>query len=197
MTFSTPKLRQWAASRPAMGIALAWGLMEATFFFVVPDVLFSLTSLLFPLFGILHACLSVVGSVIGGIIMYAIAYSHPLESYRFLLSVPGIPPEMAAQVYEQLQERGLTALFAAPWSGIPYKIYAACAGILKLNLTQLVLVTIPSRLQRILLISIFAGLLGKAFKKSIEKHTKIWILCYCIFWIVFYGFYAYSIGSRY
>ncbi len=191
------KLLEFFKSRLGNWVAFVWGVCEATFFFIVPDVFFCLTALLVPGRGILHGFISILGSLVGGVILYQLAFLFPVRLHEFLVHVPGISQKMVAFVQGRMDEVGLTALLSAPLGGIPYKIYAVQAGTLHLDWGKFLLMTIPARMERILLVTILVGLLGKILEKNIKANLRGWLIIYGIFWICFYGFYAYFITMKY
>lgn len=195
--FNYEHIESFVISRSAIVYAFLWGFFEATFFFIVPDVFFGFTALFIPLFGILHGIVSIFGSMIGGIVMYRLALHYPLTLTNFLSQIPGINEQMVSEVYANLQHMGFKALFLAPWRGTPYKIFAVGAGVFKLNFLHFILLTFPSRLLRILTITITVSALGRIFKTSLQKHTQKWCIFYVVFWILIYLMYAYFIGQQY
>lgn len=190
--FTYPSLQQFVRSPKAMSIAFLWGWCEATFFFVVPDLFFMFTALLAPLYGIIHGSVSVLGSLIGGWIMYQLTWLYPTAMQDFLIHVPLISRKLVAYVQDSLSTGGLEAMFVAPMKGIPYKIYAVSAALLNIKLEQFLFITIPVRLERVLLLSIFAALIGKVFSRHIKNHLEKLVFFYSMAWGTFYLFYAYK-----
>jgi membrane protein YqaA with SNARE-associated domain len=187
----------FASSRLAIALAFIWGFCEATFFFIVPDAFFALTALFLPFSGLLHGIASVAGTVAGGMVMYNFALLQPLGAVNFLLKVPGIKEKMFWEVFAGLRHNWLGALFYAPLSGIPYKIYAVEAAILGINFAQFMLMTFPSRLVRALPVFLVSSAVGKIFRKGIKKHTRVWVWVYLAFWLIFYLVYALGLALRY
>lgn len=191
------RLKSFTSSRTAIAIAFFWGLSEATFFFIVPDVFFAFTALFIPTLGLIHGIVTIFGSMVGGIIMYKLASIYPLALQNFLNQIPGINEHMITQVYTNFNTMGLKALFIAPLSGVPYKIYGVEAAIAKIDFAQFILMTFPSRLIRILAVSLIASGVGKIFQKNIEQHTKRWVVFYITLWIIIYVLYVNLINYRY
>jgi len=190
------KLRTLVSSWQASLVAFLWGFFEATLFFIVPDVFFCFTAVFSPRHGIRHSIISILGSMPGGIIMYKLAQGHPLALNNFLTNIPGISERMVSVVHSDFQHFGLSALFLAPWKGIPYKIFAAQAGILNISLIRFVIATFPARLERMFLLVCLAAAVGKIFEKNIQKHTKAWIVFYIFLWFSFYYAYAFFLRIR-
>ena len=58
-------------------------------------------------------------------------------------SMPAVSSGMIQQVADQLADRGLSALFIGPMTGVPYKIYAVQAGQTAVNPALFLLITLP------------------------------------------------------
>lgn len=136
---------------PRMGMnraALSWGFAEATFFFIVPDVLLSWIAL-DRVRAAWAACIwATLGALIGGTVMYlwgAIAVNTASAALDY---VPAISREMCDTVAGQMRTRGAGALFVGPLAGTPYKIYAVQAGGAQLGLLPFLLISVPARLLR-------------------------------------------------
>jgi len=183
------KLESFASSRKASWVAFLWGVCEATFFFIVPDIFFCFTALFKPVRGIRHCIESVLGSIVGGAFMYALARTYPSALNGFLLKVPAISARMVELVHADFQQFGIKALFWAPGRGIPYKIFAVQAGILHVDFFKFIIATFPARLERILLLACVAAAVGAIAKQHIRRHPKGWLVIYLLIWGGFY--YAY------
>ncbi len=178
-----PKEHQAAAT------AGLWGLAESTLFFVVPDVYLSWVALSRPSRA-LRACLwAVAGAVLGGGVMYLWAAADPASAGAALEAVPAISPEAVAAVGADLQERSWWALVYGPLTGTPYKIYAAQAGALGMDLGALLVVSVPARLLRFALVTmIAAGLAGAPGIRRLSPavlytlHAVLWIAFYAAYW---------------
>ena len=94
---------------------------------------------------------------------------------------------MLNSVKNDLNTRGLNAMIFGPISGIPYKIYAVQSGNLKINIIYFILISIPARFIRFLLITIIFHI----FARFIFRITKLRItsLIHATIWAAFYIFY--------
>jgi membrane protein YqaA with SNARE-associated domain len=183
-------LEKHIRSKHTILIAFAWGIAEATIFFIVPDVYLGLVALLYWRRGVLSAFAAVLGAIIGGSLIYWLAYNNPSGMRELLDSIPLISAEMIDNVGSQIDQEGIAAIFKAPLSGIPYKIYAYQAGVQGLNLISFLGITVPARLERLLPVTLFAGWIGFRFKPFIKKHTGSVLIGYVLFWLAVYTFYA-------
>lgn len=184
------KIRDFANSPYGYLTALIWGICEAIFFFVAPDVFFCFTALFSPLTGIIHCLVSVFGSVCGGMTLYMFSQFNPQASSDFLAKVPGVSVAMIGTVHNNFQSLGIMALFKGPWEGIPYKIFAVQAAIANIGLIMFAITSIPARLERVFLTSLVFAAVGRIFNKSIKKYPIIWVVAYVLFWLAYYFLYA-------
>src|SRR5262245_5195363 len=117
-------LDDFASSRAALVLAFAWGLAEATFFFIVPDVVLTLIACRALKAAVKATVAALAGALIGGALMYALGSSEPQFARAGLDRIPAISPELIARVGDQIDQSGLLAVMLGPIKGIPYKIYA-------------------------------------------------------------------------
>ncbi|NVJ61563.1 MAG: hypothetical protein HWE27_14300 [Gammaproteobacteria bacterium] len=173
-------------------IAGVWGFLEATIFFIVPDVLLTYLGsrkdrpLLMPIL------MATLGAFIGGLLMYCFGHSNYGLSSELITRIPAIDSAMTEQVRILLNEHGLWALFIGPLQGIPFKIFAIEATLTSINPALFLLISIPARMMRFVLLAYLARLLVTTVFKSVKQRTLtlIW-LCG---WVGFYGFYFYHFG---
>src|SRR5947208_38903 len=112
-------LDDFALSRAVLVLAFAWGLAEATFFFIVPDVLLTLIACRALKSAIKGTVASLAGALAGGTIMYLFG-TRDIEAARtFLDHVPAIDPALITRVAGQISESGLLAILIGPMKGIP------------------------------------------------------------------------------
>lgn len=170
-------------------IAFIWGLAEGLFFFIVPDVYIAFVSLFNPRGGIFAALSSVAGSLISAVIVFSLFSTLGESLSAVLLKIPGISPAMISHVSLDLSNKGLVSLIDAPLNGIPYKVYSVNAALENFSLNYYLLWSIPSRLERILPVTLVAAVLGTLFKRSLCKRTKFWLVGYTLFWLTIYTLY--------
>ena len=138
-------------------VAGLWGLAEATLFFIVPDVLLSLVALRDRRGASIACGWAIGGALVGGILMYQWGQANPAASRAALDAVPAIGAAMIADVERSLVTTGLPALFLGPLSGTPYKIYAVVSGGLGVGLAPFLLVSVPARGVRFVLVTLVAA----------------------------------------
>jgi membrane protein YqaA with SNARE-associated domain len=167
-------------------IAPVWGFAEATFFFIVPDVWISILALSSLHEGIVACIYSLVGAILGGIIMYRRGKVDLKAANDFMVRIPAIRPRDIQQVQTSLQKSGVIAILFGPLLGIPYKIYAANSSAV-ISLLSLILISVPARVIRFLLVAFIANALSNGMLSHFSHVQKIEIML--AFWAVTYSFY--------
>jgi membrane protein YqaA with SNARE-associated domain len=167
--------------------ALAWGLAEATLFFVVPDVLLSAIAVRDRRLA-LRCCLwALVGALVGGTIMFTWANNAPDAALTAVDHVPAVTTEMVSRVESGLADIGSWALFVGPLTGTPYKLYAVLAPTAGIGLLTFLLISIPARLIRFVLVTLTISLVARWLPTRITKRTRLALLLSS--WAVFYTLY--------
>ena len=170
-------------------IAGLWGFAEATLFFIVPDVWLSIVGRNKLKAGIIACFYSLIGALLGGTVLYGWG-AYDLDSATAIISyIPAISTNMLQQVNTALATEGLSAILMGPLSGTPYKTYAIFAAHNNIGFGWFLLITIPARLMRFLLVTLTVHYIAKALTKAlpINKLTLI------IFgWSLFYVGYFYA-----
>lgn len=176
------------------GIAAGiWGFAEATVFFIVPDVLLSWIALKDPAKAY-RACLwATAGALVGGVITWYVGSVNPEPARSLFAWIPAISDAMIADVRSQLDERGLVALFIGPLIGTPYKIYALEAAGAGFGIWGFLLISIPARLLRFVLVTSVVALVSKGLKRFVQVRRLQLILV--VAWISFYTFYFYVMSQ--
>ena len=140
-----------------MMVAALWGFAEATLFFIVPDVWISLVALRDRRAGLLACVAAVAGALAGGLLMYAWGSKDPAGAAAALVAIPAIGRRMIEEVRRSLSSTGFLSLFVGPLTGTPYKIYAVESGAIGASLPLFLLVSIPARGARFLLVALAAS----------------------------------------
>lgn len=135
--------RLWLAA------AAVWGFAEATFFFVVPDVLLTAAVLVFGLRRAFRlAVFAALAAVAGGLFMMRWGASDIEAARGFLLSVPLVGHDLLTRVEAEMQGLWPVGLTLGAVTGAPYKIYAVEAGAAGVNMLLFALVSFFARLLR-------------------------------------------------
>jgi membrane protein YqaA with SNARE-associated domain len=167
-------------------IGFLWGFAEATVFFIVPDVYLGFIALFNWRRGLSVMIATLLGAILGGLVMYMLAMNNPNGVNRVLIQVPLIDAALVSEVADDMRNNGLITLLSGPLTGTPYKIYAAQAGEQSLSLPYLLLMTIPARLERFFPVVLVFGGFGKWFQAFCEKYIKLVVAGYVMLWCLIY-----------
>jgi membrane protein YqaA with SNARE-associated domain len=191
---STSPIDQFALGRVALVLAFAWGLAEATVFFIVPDVLLTLIACRALKPALRATTVALLGALVGGALMYAIGRRDPVNARAFLDQIPAINPALIMRVASQISENGLLAVLLGPMKGIPYKIYAVEWGSREGSLVTFMLISIPARYIRFFLAAVFARGIARLIEPLTHHRAAIEVLILAVIWIGFYVFYFARFG---
>ena len=172
-------------------IGLLWGFAEGALFFVVPDVIISLAAIFSWRHFLTCAGAALAGSIIGGLAIFLGAqYQHDVTG-RLVHLVPFIPQRMFDRVDADYGHEGIWSLFNGPVSGIPYKVYALFAPAY-VGLLPFLLVSVPVRLGRFLVVGGLARIVALAAAKYRQLPPEKLVPVHGLLWTVFYLFYWYK-----
>jgi hypothetical protein len=178
---------------PGVATAFVWGLAEGTFFFLIPDIVITLAALFAPKGSLRHVAAVVVGALVAGLLMFTWAERDPTAARLAVGKVPFVRHAMFDKVEHDFNEVGVWAMCKGPFSGIPYKIYAVeAAG--RVSLASFLLVTIPARLERLLITWALFAVAGMLLKPRLPSRMRIALAGYAIYWICLYAYYWTSVS---
>lgn len=177
---------------------LAWGVAEATWFFVVPDVLLCYWALRSGRKVTVATIAVVAGAMLGAAGLYLFLAQGGPENYdaydllhHVWASFPGFGPKMVDVASGHLTETGARGLLSGPSSGIPYRVYVLEAWKLKLPLESLLFWTPAARLERIVIAPILVTALrwiGRRFVAP-AKWDRILTGVVVLYWVLLYTWY--------
>lgn len=139
----------------------------------------------------LRACAAATaGAVAGGLLMYLWGAADPAGAIAALLTLPAIGRGMIEEVGKSLDARGFLALFLGPLTGTPYKIYAVEAGQRHLGMTPFLLVSLPARGVRFVVLSLAASWVARRPLAAWTPGRKrllaiaLWTVFYTLYFVV-------------
>jgi membrane protein DedA with SNARE-associated domain len=185
---------RWVQHPLALVLAFAWGLAEATWFFIVPDVLLTAIGCRSVRAGSKAAAVMLIGALLGGAFMYYAGAKDPDTARAWLTPLPGINREMIDRTKSQLNNHGLRALLRGPAAGIPYKIYAVESGARGSGLLRFLLVSVPARGIRFLLSLLAANGIARLLARWTRREPKTELAILVVIWSAFYVFYFVHFG---
>ena len=169
-------------------IAASWGLAEATFFFIVPDVFISYRALHSQKSALTASLYSLAGALVGGSVMYFWAL-HTTTALHFVQHVPAITQHMFIIANADYVHAGMLALLIAPLRAIPYKLYTVVGVAHGINFLPFIILSAIARLSRFVAVSLVASALVRLLKPRLNAKQlfNVWLG----FWLLFYAIYFY------
>jgi membrane protein YqaA with SNARE-associated domain len=171
--------------------ALAWGAAEASFFFVVPDILLTLAVLRLGLWrGAALAIAAAFAATLTGAVLWQWAGHDAIAAHAAMLHVPAVGQDLLARVAWEFDHGWPLKLTLGAISGAPYKLYAVEAGARHIALLPFLAVSFCARLLRFLLtIAITAA--GRALTIHIRRENwqtpgwaVTWLIVYAVYFTV-------------
>jgi membrane protein YqaA with SNARE-associated domain len=187
---------RWAGHRHARWALFLIAFAESSFFPIPPDVLLIAMALARPRAARSFAAVSTVGSVLGGMLGYAIGFGlwqiihEPV--FRYLGPI-GFTPENFQLVQTKYQANAFLAVFSAGLTPIPYKVFTIGAGVFDVSFPVFVLASILGRGTRFFVIAELLKRLGPRVMPFIERRLGWLTLAFVALLIL--GFVAISFLS--
>ena len=187
------KLYEWVlhwAETPYGPLALfLLALAESSFFPIPPDALLIALCLGVVKKSFRFALYAAVGSVLGGMIGYAIGFGLWEAVNGFFYSyIPGFTEEIFQKVMENFNSYGFWYVFSAGFTPIPYKVFTIASGVFKMNFPLFVLASTLSRSLRFFMVAALFWKFGPSIKKFIDKYFNL--LAILFFILLLAGFLA-------
>ena len=170
---------------------VAWGLAEASFFFVVPDVLISACALRSGRLALSALTGSLAGACIGGAAMYLWARHEPAAALAMVDAVPFIPERLFEGARELSATYDGIGILIGSFSGVPYKIFAVQAPEV-MSLTHFLAWTLPGRAARFAL----SATLAWSMARWLRTHWRpLWVrLGWAVVWVGIYAGYWFEMS---
>ena len=169
--------------------AIAWGAAEASFFFIVPDVLLTAAALRLGWRRDLILCLIAAGSAaLTGAVLWLWAGHDPVAARSAMLHVPAVGPDLVARVHGEFESGWPLHLLLGAMTGVPYKLYAVEAGSRHIPLLLFVPVSVIVRLFRFALTATLAAAAGSLLRRfNRPKLIKpLWLAAWCLVYLVYF-----------
>ncbi|MEM7779483.1 MAG: hypothetical protein AAF697_03715 [Pseudomonadota bacterium] len=177
-----------------LALIAIWALAEAILFFIVADVpIMALGIKAGWRKALVGALVGAIFAAIGGTTLAYAASQSPLQIIDLMLSVPAVDQALIEQVWDDWQDNGAIGMLLGSVSGVPYKLYAATAGMQILfgevasSLTLFFFASITARLPRFALVALVAGWLGPRLVKRFGARL-VWS-GFVLGWVGFYALY--------
>ena len=175
---------KWADTPYALPAIFLLAFAESSFFPIPPDVLLIAMAVGRPKRSFHFAALCTLGSVLGGMFGYAIGLGlWSSVDQLFYSYVPGFSPEAFARVQGLYEEWGITIVFTAGFSPIPYKIFTIASGVLSMSFLPFILASVVSRGARFFLVGALIYRFGGTIQKFIDRYFNVLALLFCVLFV--------------
>lgn len=170
------------------GIAgLVWGMAEASFFFIVPDVLISAVALRSGRSAFAAVLGSLAGACIAGAAMFHWSQADPASARAAVDAVPFIPARLFEIAQTLSADHGGLAILFGSFIGVPYKVFAVQAPD-SLSIAAFLGWTLPGRAARFVLTAVVASMLARKLRSRWQPRAitgawaVLWIAIYAGYW---------------
>ncbi len=164
----------WADTPSGPTALFLLALAESSFFPVPPDPLLIALCLGAARRSLRFAAVATVGSVIGGVIGYAIgAGAWQLVGDWFYAYVPGVSPASFARVQAMYDRWDFWAVFLAGLTPIPYKVFTLSAGVFRIDFPVFVLASVLSRGLRFFAVAGLIYRFGRPIARFIDRYFDL------------------------
>jgi membrane protein YqaA with SNARE-associated domain len=171
----------WADSRHGTTALAGVAFVESSVFPVPPDVLLIALGVARPRRAYFYAAVCTAGSVLGGMLGYAIGYGlWEIVHEAFFRWVPGFTPHAFERVQGYYDEYGFVAVMVAGFTPIPYKVFTIASGVFGMNVPAFLLASLLSRGARFTieaaLIARYGGRMRDVLERNFNLMTTIFVV---------------------
>lgn len=185
------RLFDWTMAKAAHPRAEWWlalfAFMEASFFPIPPHPLLGLMCLAQPKKALRYAAFATAGSVLGGLLGYAIGHFLYASIGVQLLSLLHLSQSFPkAACY--LREYGVEIIIIKGATPIPFKLLTITAGFIAMPLVPFILASVVSRSISFMIVGVLFRLFGAPIKRFIDKYLGLVTIGFVV--LVVLGFVA-------
>jgi membrane protein YqaA with SNARE-associated domain len=162
----------WAETPYAVPALFLLAFAESSFFPVPPDVLLITLAISIPSKSMRFAAICAVGSVLGGMVGYAIGHygyetvGKPIVDFYHGQAIMDI-------IKIQYDQHGFIGILIAAVTPIPYKVFTIASGVFKFDFMQFVLASVIGRSTRFFVVAGLIWKFGPSIKIFIDKYFNL------------------------
>lgn len=177
------RLKDWVegfAEKPRAELALFLiAFVESSFFPIPPDVLLIAMAVIVPRRAFRYALICSVGSVLGGLLGYAIGWGLFESVGEPILRFYGAMGhyDTVRQLYA---DNAFWAIFGAAFTPIPYKVFTIAAGAFDIPLATLLSASLIGRSARFFLVAALFFFFGAPIKRLIDKYFELLTILFLV-----------------
>jgi hypothetical protein len=183
------------SSRAALWVGGAWGLAEASLFFIVPDVWLGFVALYAPRRAPVTLLAIVAGAVVGAALLYVATLVVGDGLSGLIVGLPGIAPADLSQARSELADQGAIAFLNGPLQGLPVKVYIHAAALHGIDLLSVTVAVVLNRLERIVLFGLVMATVGFVARPAIARWPRACAILYGLTWVIFYAGFVLAPGT--
>ncbi len=177
------RLYDWVlhwADTPYSGWALfLLAFAESSFFPIPPDVLLIALAVAKPAKSLKYALICSAGSVLGGVLGYAIGYQFMQTVGYSIVSFYGLSGHID-YIQSLYQRYDAWAVAIAGFTPIPYKIFTIAAGMFKIDFAVFILASTLSRSARFFLVGGLIHIFGPAIQRFINRYFDLLAIAFTV-----------------
>jgi membrane protein YqaA with SNARE-associated domain len=164
----------WADTPHGPSALAAISFAESSFFPIPPDVLQIALSVSKPRRSFIYAAISLVASVAGAILGWAIgSFAWTAVQPIFMNWVPGVTPEIFEHVRRLYLDNAFVAILAAAFTPIPFKVFTLASGVFGVALPVLIAASILGRGARFFLVATCVYVAGPSAKRLLDQYLEL------------------------
>jgi membrane protein YqaA with SNARE-associated domain len=169
----------WAETPYAVPALFILAFSESSFFPVPPDVLLITLAISLPKKSLKFAAICTVGSVLGGMIGYAIGHygyetiGKPIVDFYHGQKIMDL-------IKLQYDQHGFIGILIAAITPIPYKVFTIASGVFKFDFTLFVTASVIGRSTRFFVVAGLIWKFGPAIRDFIDKYFNILSMVFMI-----------------
>jgi membrane protein YqaA with SNARE-associated domain len=169
---------------------ILWSAAEASFFFIVPDVLLTVAVLRLGLKRALLLCVMAAAmAAITGAMMWLWAGHDEAGAWAAMLAVPAVGPDLILRVQREFDGAWFFQMARGAVSGVPYKLYAVEAGVRHIPLWLFIPASFAARLTRFLL-TVLLTAAGQALLLRWQRPAwamPLWAAAWVIVYLLYFS----------
>ncbi|MDD3288981.1 MAG: DedA family protein [Alphaproteobacteria bacterium] len=164
-------------------VLFAIAFAESSFFPIPPDVLLLPMALANRERAYRYALICTLGSVIGGLLGYAIGAFFFATFGQWIIDTYNMASAFQ-RFHDEFNEWGVWIILAKGFTPIPFKLVTIASGVAQLNIVAFVLAAIATRSARFYLVAFLAKKFGAPIKNFVERYLP-WVLLGILAAIIF------------
>jgi membrane protein YqaA with SNARE-associated domain len=175
----------WAETPYAIPALFILAFSESSFFPIPPDVLLITLAISIPKKSFKYAMICTVGSVLGGILGYAIGL-HGYEAVGRPIVEFYHGQEVMNTIKLKYDQHGFLGILIAAITPIPYKVFTISSGVFKFDFLLFVIASILGRSTRFFVVAGLIWKFGPTIRDFIDKYFNL--LSYAFMILLIGGF---------